>query len=78
MREVGVYEAKTKLPELIKLVQYGELITITNRGEPVADIVPSARRAVQQTHNAIAAIKAMRKGSINQVQFKEMRLRGRR
>ena len=30
MREVGVYEAKTKLPELIKEVLQGQLITITN------------------------------------------------
>ena len=37
MREYGVYEAKTKLPDLIKQVQQGERITITNRGEPVAD-----------------------------------------
>ena len=40
MREYGVYEAKTKLPDLIKQVQLGERVTITNRGEPVADLVP--------------------------------------
>ena len=57
MREVGVYEAKTKLPELIKQVLQGQLITITNRGEPVVDIVLSASRFEQQTHNTIAAIK---------------------
>ena len=78
MREYGVYEAKTKLPDLIKQVQQGERITITNRGEPVADLVPSASRAAQQTKEAIAAIKAMRLGNINQVQFNEMRARGRR
>jgi prevent-host-death family protein len=78
MHEVGVYEAKSKLPELIKQVLQGELITITNRGEPVVDIVPSASRAAQQIHNAINAIKAMRSGSINQAKFNEMRLRGRR
>jgi hypothetical protein len=32
-----IYEAKTKLPNLIKQVQQGERVTITNRGEPVAD-----------------------------------------
>ena len=78
MREYGVYEAKTKLPDLIKQVQQGERITITNRGEPVADLVPSASRAAQQTKEAIAAIKAMRLGNIDQVQFNEMRARGRR
>jgi prevent-host-death family protein len=78
MREYGVYEAKTKLADLIKQVQQGERITITNRGEPVADLVPSASRVAQQTMEAIEAIKAMRTGSIDQAQFVEMRLRGRR
>ncbi len=78
MREYGIYEAKTKLPELIKQVQQGERVTITNRGQPVADLVPSASHAAQQTHGAIVAIKAMRTATINQQQFAEMRVRGRR
>jgi prevent-host-death family protein len=78
MREYGVYEAKTKLPDLIKQVQQGERITITNRGTPVADLVPSVGRAGQQAMEAIEAIKAMRAGTINQSEFSEMRSRGRR
>ena len=78
MPEYGVYEAKTKLAELIKQVQHGGRVTITNRGEPVADLVPSAGRAARQTEEAIAAIKAIRSGRIDQAQFAEMRARGRR
>lgn len=78
MREYGIYEAKTKLPDLIKQVQQGERVTITNRGEPVADLVPSASRAAHQTQEAIVAIKAMRIATIDQEQFSEMRQRGRR
>lgn len=81
MREYGVYEAKTKLPDLIKQVRLGARITITNRGEPVADLVPVANRAAAQTNEAVAAIKAMRSiglGNVNQAQFVEMRARGRR
>lgn len=78
MREYGIYEAKTKLADLIKQVQQGERITITNRGAPVADLVPSASRAAHQTREAIAAIKRMRTATINQMQFSEMRQRGRR
>ena len=78
MREYGVYEAKTKLPDLIKQVQLGERVTITNRGEPVADLVPSASRSGQQTKEAISAIKAMRSGTIDQAKFLQMRGRGRR
>ena len=78
MRAYGVYEAKTKLADLIKQVQQGQRITITNRGLPVADLVPSASQATQQTNEAIAAIKAMRTGTIDNATFSEMRLRGRR
>ena len=40
--EVGSYEAKTKLPELLRQVKTGTSFTITNRGEAIADLVPSA------------------------------------
>jgi prevent-host-death family protein len=40
--EIGSYEAKTKLPELLRQVKTGKSFTITNRGEAVADLVPSA------------------------------------
>ena len=39
--EIGAYEAKTKLPELLRQVKAGREFTITNRGEAVADLVPS-------------------------------------
>ncbi|MDH5563608.1 MAG: type II toxin-antitoxin system prevent-host-death family antitoxin [Nitrospirota bacterium] len=39
--EIGSYEAKTKLPELLRQVKTGKSFTITNRGEAVADLVPS-------------------------------------
>ncbi len=39
--EVGAYEAKTHLPELLRKVQTGQRFTITQRGQPVADLVPA-------------------------------------
>lgn len=78
MSQYGIYEAKTKLATLIKQVQQGERVTITNRNEPVVDLVLSANRAIQRARRAIVAIKAMRTAIINQKQFSEMRLRGRR
>ena len=39
--QVSVEEAREKLPELITLVERGELITITRDEIPVADLVPS-------------------------------------
>ena len=37
--EIGSYEAKTKLPELLRQVKAGKSFTITNRGEAIADLV---------------------------------------
>jgi prevent-host-death family protein len=39
--QVSVAEAKNKLPELIKAVQEGEQVTISRRGVPVVDLVPT-------------------------------------
>jgi prevent-host-death family protein len=37
--QVSVAEAKNKLPELIKVVESGETVTICRRGVPVVDLV---------------------------------------
>jgi prevent-host-death family protein len=39
--QVSVAEAKNKLPELIKAVEEGEQVTISRRGIPVVDLVPT-------------------------------------
>jgi prevent-host-death family protein len=48
MREVGSFEAKTHLSELLAAVEAGETVRITRRGKAVALLVPvrsdSARR----------------------------------
>ena len=56
--EVGAYEAKTKLPELLRGVQVGKRYTITHRGAAIADLVPTegARR-----HGAAAAVDEMKR-----------------
>ena len=36
---VGSYEAKTRLPELLRRVEEGERITITRHGRPIAMLV---------------------------------------
>jgi prevent-host-death family protein len=40
MATVGAFEAKTKLSELLDMVERGEEVTITRHGEPVAKLVP--------------------------------------
>ena len=41
--EIGSYDAKTRLPELLREVQTGQRYTITLRGKPVADLVIRAK-----------------------------------
>jgi prevent-host-death family protein len=40
--KVSVADAKNRLPELIRAVESGELVTVCRRGKPVVDIVRSA------------------------------------
>jgi prevent-host-death family protein len=55
MADIGAFEAKNKLSELLDRVERGERITITRRGKAVARLVPAdsdfdrdkARRAVE-------------------------------
>ncbi len=42
MTEVGVFDAKNKLSELLDKVERGERVVITRRGKPVAELVPSS------------------------------------
>lgn len=39
-KEIGSYDAKTRLPEILRRVSGGESFTVTNRGKPIADIKP--------------------------------------
>lgn len=52
--EIGAYEAKTKLPELLREVQAGKRFTITNRGKAVAELVPVSEEKPMDVSKAIA------------------------
>ncbi len=54
--EIGSYEAKTKLPELLRGIQAGNRYTITLRGEAVAHLVPAKG---SQNWDAAAAVDDM-------------------
>jgi prevent-host-death family protein len=56
--EIGSYEAKTKLPELLRGVQSGHRYTITLRGLAIADLVPAAGHKTSDAD--AAAVEAMR------------------
>ena len=76
--EVGSYDAKTKLPELLRRVEAGESFTITNRGKPVADILPSRTRADERTQTAIDNILAAKKHVVADDDLAALREAGRK
>lgn len=77
-RVIGSYEAKTKLPELLRQVRAGKRFTITSRGEAVADLVPSAGAKRKDKAAAVEKIKAfMLENPVRGVNIKELIEEGR-
>lgn len=59
--EIGAFDAKTRLSELLRKVDQGERFTITLRGRPVADIVPSKVKDRERASEAVRRLLAMPK-----------------
>jgi len=80
MREVGAFEAKNRLSELLRLAETGEEIAITNRGRVVARLVPPLPTTDREAACAAAArIRARRKGvTLGDIELKELINEGRR
>lgn len=56
--QIGSYEAKTRLPELLRQVRAGKSFTITNRGKAVAKLVPIRDASNEQATNAAKQMEA--------------------
>ncbi len=79
MREIGAFEAKNKLGQLLDWVEAGEEVAITRRGRIVARLVPP-RPAIdpERARNAAAAIRAMSKGvRLRRLKIKDLVAEGR-
>ncbi|MCY4211372.1 MAG: type II toxin-antitoxin system prevent-host-death family antitoxin [Gammaproteobacteria bacterium] len=78
MKEIGSYDAKTNLPELLRRVESGEEFTITNRGKPIADLVPSRASALLKAQTAIANILQSKKYPMDDKTLSDLREIGRK
>ena len=58
MPEIGAFEAKTHLPQLLQRVQAGERFVITRHNRPVAELIPFQPRDADKVRAAIAGLKA--------------------
>ena len=54
--EIGAFDAKTRLSEILRKVDKGERFTITVRGRPVADIVPTKVRNQRAIDEAVEGL----------------------
>lgn len=76
--QIGSYEAKTRLPELLREVRKGKTFTITNRGKKIAKLVPAHESKAVNPEQATEAMKAfMRSNRIRGADVKALREEGR-
>lgn len=78
LEEIGSYDAKTKLPEILRRVEGGEAFTITNRGKPIADLIPSRIAHQQKTEAAIINILKAKKHKISDDVLNDLKGSGRK
>lgn len=68
IREVPIFEAKTRLSELLVAVEQGEQVTITRRGVAIVRLVPAnaSRRTAASQRKSVAStfelLRAQRQG----------------
>jgi prevent-host-death family protein len=82
MREIGAFDAKNRLGQLLDLVEQGEEITITRHGKPVARLVPPASPIDRdEARAALRRIREraerLRSGPFDWDEWKELRDMGR-
>jgi prevent-host-death family protein len=79
MGDIGAFEAKTHLSELLDRVEQGEELVITRRGRPVARLVPVADVARTRAAEAVTRLRALRRGTtLGGLDWRELRDAGRR
>ena len=80
MQEIGAFEAKNRLSELLRLAEAGEEIAITNRGRVVARLVPPLPAFDREEARVVAArIRERRKGvTLGGLAIKKLIAEGRR
>ncbi len=77
-KEIGSYDAKTKLPEILRLVATGESFTITKRGKPIADLIPSRASDQIKAASAISNILKAKKHSVSDEELIDLKESGRK
>jgi prevent-host-death family protein len=76
---VGLFEAKTRLSDLVERAKRGERITITKRGVPAAMLVPVDQQVEISVSEAIDQLLQLRKtNSLGGLTIQQLRDEGRK
>jgi prevent-host-death family protein len=76
---IGLFEAKTHLSDLVERARRGERITITKRGVPAAMLVPVEPQAEMTVSEAIDRLLELRKSvSLGGLTIQQLRDEGRK
>ena len=79
MPEIGAFEAKTHLAELLDRVERGEELVITRRGRPVARLVQANDASQRDAGEAVKRLRALRRDTtLGGIDWRELRDTGRR
>jgi prevent-host-death family protein len=74
MPTIGIFEAKTRLSEIVRLAEAGERFTITVRGRPVAEVGPASQpRKTMSPEEIEAAFDRLRNPRITGISHEEIR-----
>jgi prevent-host-death family protein len=57
--EIGAFDAKTRLPQLLREVEAGARYIITHRGKAIAELVPVQRSGLEARQQAVDSLLAM-------------------
>lgn len=63
MKSIGAFEAKTHLNQLLQRASKGETIQITQRGIPIAKLIPPDTGEKEDVRTLSDAIRQLRKGA---------------
>jgi prevent-host-death family protein len=82
MQKVGIFEAKTRLSEIVRLAEAGQRFTITVRGRAVAEVVPPStparRRSAKEVEEALRRLRHPRIKGISREEIRAAIEEGRR
>lgn len=77
VENIGIYEAKNKLSEILDRVEAGETIAITRHGKQVALLTP-VHQDRSSSRQAIERLRQLRKGSrLGSLKIRDLRDEGR-